>query len=116
MMSPKRPVLKLILLLIALAVSAQIVLSFILPRLIDLNSYQTELIELLKTELHRPVTLGESSFSWRFGPVFTFNNLSISEPEGKELFLTARQVSFRLSILPLFRKGCLLMKSTSKIR
>ncbi len=103
-MKPKLPVLKLIVLLLALAVSSLIAVSFILPRLIDLNSYQIQLTELLKKELHRPVSLGESRFSWEFGPVFTFNDLTINEPDGIGVFVTAKQVSFRLSILPLLRK------------
>lgn len=103
-MKLKLPILKLTLLLLALATTSLIATSFILPRLIDLNSYQTQLTDLLKKELHRPVSMGESSFSWGFGPVFTFNDLTISEPDGTELFITAKQVSFRLSILPLLRK------------
>lgn len=108
-MRPSLPILKLILLLCALALAAFAALNLMLPRLIDLNSYQAQLTDLLRRELNRPVSMGESQISWTLGPVFTFRDLAIGESPGRgatpaEPFLTAREVSFRLSLLPLLRK------------
>lgn len=79
-------------------------LSVILPRLLDLNRYQTQLTNLLQTQLQRPVHLGHSSFSWTRGPAFSFDEFFIQERNGQGLFLTARQISFRLALLPLLQK------------
>lgn len=108
-MRPILPIPKLILLLCALALAVFIIVDLTLPRLIDLNSYQAQLTDLLRRELKRPVSVGESRISWRLGPIFTFRDLTVGEPadratEQGEPFLTAQEVSFRLSLLPLLRK------------
>lgn len=107
-MRPKLPLLKLTLLLTAMAIVSHLALSFILPRLIDLNSYKAQLTEILQNELKRSISLGESSFSWKLGPVFTFSQLVIMEPDGKETFATAKQVSLTPALLPLLRKKVVL--------
>lgn len=111
-MRPRLPVTKLLLLLAALTIVSYLALSLLLPRLIDLNSYQAQLVATLQKELNRPVSLGESQFSWSFGPVFTFNDLVIREPDGKSTFVTARKISFQLSLLPLLRKKLALSEVT----
>lgn len=57
------------------------------------------------------MSLGDCKLSWGYGPVFTFNDLLIQEPvedhnisNHNKYFLTARQASFRLALLPLLRK------------
>lgn len=79
-------------------------LSVILPRLLDLNRYQTQLTNLLQTQLHRPVHLGNSHFTWVRGPAFSFDEPLIQERNGQGQFLTARRISFRLALLPLLTK------------
>ncbi len=79
-------------------------LSVILPRLLDLNRYQTQLTNLLQTQLHRPVHLGNSHFTWVRGPAFSFDEPLIQERNGQGQFLSARRISFRLALLPLLTK------------
>jgi uncharacterized protein involved in outer membrane biogenesis len=93
--------LKIIILLLLLAGAFSLSLSFLLPRLFDLNSYQTQLTELLQKQLNRTVRLGNSQFTWILGPTFTFHDVYLQERESSHEFISARRVSFRLALLPL---------------
>ncbi len=101
---PRPRVVQIVILLLALAALFSVSLSFLLPRLLDLNRYQTQFIEILQKQLNRQVRLGSSKFLWVLGPSFVFNDLSIQERGSNLEFLSARRVSFRLSILPLLNK------------
>ncbi len=100
----RKTIIELVILLLILAVTFSLALSLVLPRLLDLNNYQAQLTSLLQQQLHRQVRLGNSRFSWMFGPEFSFSDLYIQERDSKREFLSARQVSFRLALLPLLNK------------
>lgn len=101
---PRARFLKLLILLLLLFGSLSLGLSILLPRLLDLNSYKTQLTELLQQQLKRQVRLGNSQFSWVLGPEFTFSDLYIQERNSSLEFLSARRISFRLALLPLLNK------------
>lgn len=95
---------KLLLALLLLACTAVFGLWITLPRLLNLNSYQTQLTNLLQAQLHRPVHLGNCSFDWVRGPAFTFDDAHVQERNSAGVFLSARRISFRLALLPLLQK------------
>lgn len=84
--------------------TVSLALSLLLPRLLDLNTYKTELTDILQKELNREVRLGDARFSWVIGPSFEFSDLAITERDRKTLFLSAQSISFRLALLPLLNK------------
>jgi len=96
--------LRLGILLCLLFATASLALSLLLPRLLDLNSYKTQLTDTLQKQLNRKVRLGNASFSWMLGPSFIFNDLSVNERGSTAEFISARTVSFRLALLPLLNK------------
>jgi len=96
--------LKTTILLLVLAGIFSLAFSFLLPRMLDLNSYQTQLTELLQKQLNRSVRLGNSKFTWIVGPSFTFNDVYLQERGSNREFMSARSVSFRLALLPLLAK------------
>ncbi len=100
----RKTTLRILLLLLILLISFATAISIYIPRLLDLNSYQNQIVGLLQKQLNRQVILGHSSFSWHGGPAFSFDDLRILEREGQGNLLTAGQIRFRLSILPLLAK------------
>lgn len=105
MHAPRRKtIIEIIILLLILAVTFSLAMSLLLPKMLDLNNYQAQLTTLLQQQLHRQVRLGNSRFSWMFGPEFSFSDLYIQERDSKHEFLSAGQVSFRLALLPLLNK------------
>jgi uncharacterized protein YhdP len=78
-----------------------IALAFFLPRLLDVNAYRDEILDALKKGLNRPVSFVSGSFAWHFGPSFEFNTVEIKERDGSARFLSAEQVTVRLSLISL---------------
>ncbi len=81
-----------------------IALAFFLPRLLDVNAYRDEILAALRKSFNRPVSFVSGSFAWHFGPSFEFNNVEIKERDGSTRFLSAQQITVRLSFLPLLEK------------
>ncbi len=79
-------------------------LAFFLPRLLDVNSYRDEILEALQNAIHRQVSFGTGSFAWHIGPSFVFKSVSIKEPDGSTIFLSAEKITVHLSLLPLLGK------------
>lgn len=102
--TPLTRALKIFILMLLLFSTISLGVSILLPRLLDLNNYKTQLTEMLQRQLKRNVRLGSSHFSWARGPEFTFNDLYIQERDSKLEFLSARRISFRLALLPLLDK------------
>jgi len=96
--------LRLGILLCLLAATVSLTLSVVLPRLLDLNTYKVQLIEILQKQLKRDVKLGNASFAWMLRPSFRFSDLSVSERGSTDEFVSARQVSFKVAIVPLLHK------------
>lgn len=93
-------------------VSGLIGLALFLPSLIDINAYRDDIIATLQQQLSRRVSFGRGEFSLRFGPSFTFDNLSIRERNGDGDFLLAKRVSVHLALLPLLERRVVLRSIT----
>jgi len=78
--------------------------AFLLQNALRLESYKTEILELLQGTLHRRVVYDSGSFSFRLTPSFTFSKITIMETDGSAPFLTAERLTFRIALLPLLQK------------
>jgi len=101
---PRPKFIKRLILVLLLIGTISLSLSLLLPHLLDLNNYRTQLITLLQKQLNRQVRLGDSRFSWMFGPEFAFKDLYVQERDSTREFLSASRITFRLALLPLLRK------------
>jgi uncharacterized protein YhdP len=84
--------------------------ALFLPYLLDVNAYRTEIVNVLQQSLNRPVSFSSGSFAWNFGPSFQFKAFTVKERDGGADFITARQITVQLAILPLLEKKVELRK------
>jgi len=66
----------------------------------DLNSFREEIETLASEKISRPITLGNAHLSFKHGPAFAFDNLTIGTA-GEDLYLEVKKVFFRVQVLPL---------------
>lgn len=78
--------------------------ALFLPYLLDVNAYRTEIITSLQQSLNRPVSFSTGSFVWHFGPSFEFKSFTVKEQDGSADFISARQITVQLALLPLLEK------------
>lgn len=78
--------------------------AFFLPYLLDVNAYRTEIITALQQSLNRPVSFNSGSFAWHFGPSFEFKAFTVKERDGSADFISARQITVQLALIPLLGK------------
>lgn len=78
--------------------------AFFLPYLLDVNAYRTEIIAALQQSLNRQVSFGTGSFAWNLGPSFEFKSFNVKERDGAADFITARQITVKLALIPLLEK------------
>ena len=78
--------------------------ALFLPYLLDVNAYRTEIITALQQSLNRPVSFSSGSFVWHFGPSFEFKSFTVKERDGSADFITARQITVKLALIPLLEK------------
>lgn len=83
-------------------------LALFLPSLMDVNAYRREILSALQQSLNRQVNFTHGQFSMRVGPTFTFDNVTIKEPDGSGDFLVARRVSMHLALIPLLQRRIVL--------
>ena len=95
-------------LMLLFLVSSLIGLALFLPKLIDINAYRDNIIATLQQVLNRKVNFSHGEFSMHIGPTFTFDNVSIREPDGKDVFLRARRIRVYLALFPLLEKKVVL--------
>lgn len=103
-MTIKQSYLKLLGLLLIFGTIAFLVIGPLLPRLVDISTYQQQIVTLLEDSLKRKISLGEIRFVWRLGPQFVVKDLHLRERASDDEFLSARKVTFRLGLLPLLRR------------
>lgn len=82
----------------------------LLPRLIDISTYQQQIVTLLEDSLKRRVSLGEIRFEWNLGPEFVVSNLHLRERNSEEEFLKAGRVGIRPALLPLLQRKLVLKR------
>lgn len=66
----------------------------------DLNSFRSELEDLISERISKPFTLGNAHLSIKHGPAFAFDNVSIGTAD-EDLQINVEKVFFRLKTLPL---------------
>jgi hypothetical protein len=76
----------------------------LLPRYLDLETYKQNILDAARQSLDRQVLYRSGSFSFRFGPNFTFTDVVVKEKDGKSDFIRAASVTFRVGLLPLLQK------------
>ncbi len=77
---------------------------FLFTHLVNIDTYRTQILTMAEKSLGRHVSYKTASYSWRHGPTFVFTDVTVNEKEAKETFLTGRQLSFRLAVIPLLHK------------
>jgi len=95
-------------LLVMFVVAGMIGLALFLPRLIDVNAYRDDIIENIQKALNRKVSFSSGEFSMHIGPSFTFDNVTVKEPDGVANLLTARRIVVHLALFPLLEKRVVL--------
>jgi uncharacterized protein involved in outer membrane biogenesis len=78
--------------------------ALFLPYLLDINAYRAEIVSALQQKLNRPVSFSSGSFAWNFGPSFEFKDFTVKERDGSSDFITARQITVTMSLIPLLEK------------
>ncbi len=78
--------------------------ALFLPYLLDLNAYRDEITTALQQSLNRQVSFSSGTFTWHFGPSFKFKTFNVKEIDGKADFITAKQITVTLALLPLLEK------------
>lgn len=78
--------------------------ALFLPYLLDVNAYRAEIVTALQQSLNRPVSFSSGSFAWNFGPAFQFKSFTVKERDGGADFITARQITVQLALIPLLEK------------
>jgi uncharacterized protein involved in outer membrane biogenesis len=81
-----------------------LVIGPLLPRLVDISTYQQQIVTLLEDSLKRKISLGNIRFVWRLGPQFVVTDLHLRERTSDDEFLRAEKVTFRLGLLPLLKR------------
>ncbi len=66
----------------------------------DLNSFRKEIETLASKQISRPLTLGKAHLSFKHGPAFAFNNVTVGTADD-DLYLDVDRVYFRIQTLPL---------------
>lgn len=103
-MKIKTSIIRLSTILLLSVATTLIGVALFLPRLLDINAYRDEIIDLLQKSLNRPVSFSSGAYSWHRGPSFVFKNFAVKERDGSAEFLSAEQITVHLSLMPLLDK------------
>lgn len=107
-MKIKRPYIKMTGLLLLLLTTIFLAVGPLIPRIIDINTYQNQLVDILQDSLKRKISISRIDFAWRFGPEFVITDLHLREKDSDDEFLKAEKVTVRLHLLPLIRRKIML--------
>lgn len=75
-----------------------------LVKAIDLETYREQIISELQESLKRPVSYKSVNLSFSLGPAISFHGISVKEPDNSRDFISINNLTFRLDLLPLFKK------------
>jgi len=100
----KRSYVKLLALLIMYGTALMMGLSLFLPYLIDVNEYRDDIIAIAEKALQRKVSFSNGRFKMIIGPAFVFDDVVVREKDGQSNFISAKQMTVHLAILPLLEK------------
>ena len=82
--------------------------TFVLDKLLHLDSYKDQILVELQKSLNRKVTYEKGAFSFRFGASFSFTKVVVLEKDGASTFVTADKLTFGIALLPLLQKRIVL--------
>ena len=82
--------------------------TFILNKLLHLDSYKEQILAEVQQALNRQVTYETGAFSFRFVPQFIFTHVVVKEKDGTATFISADRLTFKLALLPLLEKKVVL--------
>ncbi|MDD2366832.1 MAG: AsmA-like C-terminal domain-containing protein [Desulfuromonadaceae bacterium] len=101
---------KIVGILLTSIVTIVIAIALFLPYLLDLNAYRSEIVTAIQNSLGRKVSFNSGSFAWHLGPSFDFKEFAVKEKDGKTDFISAKQITVQLALLPLLEKRVQLRK------
>ncbi len=76
----------------------------VLIKAIDLDTYKEQILAELQKTINRPVTYKSGNLTFSLGPAISFHGITVKEPDNSADFVTIDHLTFRLDLLPLFRK------------
>jgi hypothetical protein len=79
-------------------------------RFLDLDTYKAQIVAQVRSALKRDLRYASGDFSLRFGPAFTFTDVTIKEKDGVADFVKADALTIKIAIIPLLRKELVLSK------
>ena len=82
--------------------------TFILNKLLHLDSYKEQILAEVQRALNRQVIYETGAFSFRFVPQFIFTHVIVKEKGGASTFISADRLTFKLALLPLLEKRVVL--------
>ncbi|HEX2768158.1 MAG TPA: AsmA-like C-terminal domain-containing protein [Geobacteraceae bacterium] len=82
--------------------------TFILNKLLHLDSYKEQILAEVQQALNRQVIYETGAFSFRFVPQFIFTRVVVKEKGGTATFISADRLTFKLALLPLLEKKVVL--------
>jgi uncharacterized protein involved in outer membrane biogenesis len=96
--------------LIAAILSVVVVAGSLAFRYLDLDTYKEEIVSQVKSALKRDLRYESGEFSLRYGPSFSFRDVTIKEKDGVGDFVKADRLTIRIALLPLLRKELVLAR------
>jgi len=82
--------------------------TFILNKMLHLDSYKEQILAEVQQSLNRQVIYETGAFSFRFVPQFIFTHIVVKEKDGASTFISADRLTFKLALLPLLEKKVVL--------
>lgn len=82
--------------------------TFVLTKLLHLDSYKEQILTEVQKALHRQVLYEKGDVSFRFGPQFVFTKVVVKEKGGAANFISADRLTIKLALLPLLEKKLVL--------
>jgi uncharacterized protein YhdP len=82
--------------------------TFILNKMLHLDSYKEQILAEVQQSLNRQVIYETGAFSFRFVPQFIFTHVVVKEKDGASTFISADRLTFKLALLPLLEKKVVL--------
>ena len=96
--------------LLATVVSIIVVTGSLLLRYLDLDTYKQEIVAQVRVALKRDLRYETSDFSFRYGPSFSFRDVTIKEKDGVGDFVKADRLTISIALIPLLRRELVLSR------
>jgi len=90
--------------LIASIVSVLVIGASLSLKFLELDTYKEQIVAQVRGALKRDLRYASGDFSLRYGPCFTFSDLTVKEKNGVDDFIKADRLVIRIALLPLLRR------------